>query len=150
METYLPRRRFLTGSAFVVCGLLLPRAYGILPSASADAKGVVLTKADKAIIAQLAAYSPDVYLWGGPVNFVRPKLKNDGPVTRSVNFLVRVADVPQLSRYLNSKSLDQLGVVYAGGPNLGFIVGTTGYTVTNYGPEDFSRVSRLAGVHAAS
>jgi hypothetical protein len=136
METYLPRRRFLVGTALAACGLVVSRTYGG-SKAGLLAPPVILTKEDEAIISELAAYSRDVSVWAGPTNFSRPKLKKDGPVAKSVNFLVRVADFPQLDRYLKSKSLARFGVVYAGGANLAFNVGTTAYTVTNYGPEDF-------------
>jgi hypothetical protein len=140
METYLPRRQFLTGAVLAACGLVVSRSYGGSKTGRL-APTLILTKEDKAIIAELAAYSTDVSVWAGPGNFRRPRMKKDGPVEKSVNFLVRVADFPMLDRYLKSKSLNRLGVIYAGGPNLAFIVGTTAYTVTNYGPDDFYRAT---------
>lgn len=95
---------------------------------------------DQAIIAVLAAYSSDVYLWNGPENF-EPRAKDVELIERSVKYLVRVPDINRLVVFLNSKSLGELGEVYAGGPNLAFVVGTTAYTVTNYGPEDFYKAS---------
>jgi hypothetical protein len=138
METRLPRRRFLTGTAFAACAVLVPRTYGMLRSV-ADPAAAGLSSDDKTIIAELAAYSSDVRIWRGPRNFSRPKRKSDPKITRSTNLLVRVADFGRLTHYLNSKELERLGVVYAGGPNFAFLSGTTAYTVTNYGQDDFER-----------
>lgn len=137
METRLPRRRFLTGTAFAACAVLVPRTYGMLRSA-ADPAAAVLS-GDQAIIAELAAYSSDVRIWRGPRNFARPKRKSDPQITRSTNLLVRVSDFGRLTHYLNSRALERLGVVYAGGPNFAFLAGSTAYTVTNYGQDDFER-----------
>jgi hypothetical protein len=138
METHLPRRRFLAGSALVACGLLLPRAYGILHSADVDPAAVALSYGDQVIKAELELYGANVRLWKGADNF-SPRWRNPPRTKKFINFLVRVTDFPGLSRYLNLGRLNRLGVVYAGGPNLAFVVGNTAYTVTNFGPHDFER-----------
>src|SRR3954451_19238075 len=130
METILPRRRFLIGSALVAGAFLVPRGYGALRSATTDPAVALSSPDDQAIISLLAAYSIDVQVWGGPKGFARPKRKTDPPVTRSQNFLVRVSDFDRLAGFLNSRDLDRLGVVYAGGPHLAFFAGTTAYVVT--------------------
>jgi hypothetical protein len=140
MEPRLPRRRFLTGTAFAACALLAPRSYGGFRSV-ADPTAIALSTDDQAVIAELAAYSIDVRPWAGPTDFARPKRETDPEVERSTNLLVRVSDFDRLARYLNSRDLDRLGVVYAGGPHLAFFAGATAYTITNYGPEDFYRAT---------
>ena len=140
MKPCLPRRQFLAGSALAACALLAPRIYGASRTPSAPPPTSALNEDDQAIIAVLAAYSSDVYLWKGPENF-NPRAKDVELIERSVKYLVRVADIHRLVVFLNSKSLSRLGEVYAGGPNLAFVVGTTAYTITNYGPEDFSRAT---------
>jgi hypothetical protein len=151
MSEYLPRRDFLVRSALAACGLLVPVGFSrSLRAARATAAGDVLDALDRAVIAELAAYSSDVYFWDNPSNFTRPRNKGAPPAAKSTNFLVRVTDFHRLIRYLNSKSLARLGVVYAGGPNLAFVVGTTAYTVTNYGPDDFERAVRVAAAHAGA
>lgn len=149
MENRLPRRQFLTGSTLAAFGFFVPRTYGILRSAL-DATAVALSKDDRAIIAELAAYSPDVYLWNGPGGFIRRKTKNSAPTVRSVDFLVRVRDFKGLTAYLNSKRLAHLGAVYAGGSNLAFALGTTAYTVTNYRQDDFERAGGLTARHVGT
>jgi hypothetical protein len=138
MKTPFPRRRFLAGSALAFCGLMLPRAFGALRSAGVDPAAAALSYGDQAIVAELELYGAHVRPWKGPDNF-SPKWRNEPKVAKSVNFLVRVTDFQGLSRYLNMGRLNRLGTVYAGGPHLAFVVGTTAYTVTNLGPDDFER-----------
>ena len=147
METYLPRRRFLAGSALAACGLLLPRAYGILRSGDVDPAAIALSYGDQVVKAELELYGANVRLWKGPDNF-SPRWRNAPRIGKSINFLVRVTDFPGLSRYLNLGRLNRLGVVYAGGPNLAFAVGNTAYTVTNFGPDDFQRAISLIPAYA--
>lgn len=137
MKTHFPRRRFLVGSALAACGLMLPRAFGALRS-NVDPAAVALGYGDQAIIAELELYGAHVRSWKGPDNF-SPKWRNAPKVAKSINFLVRVTDFQGLSRYLNMGRLNRLGTVYAGGPHLAFVVGTTAYTVSNFGPDDFER-----------
>jgi hypothetical protein len=134
----LPRRQFLAGSALAACALLAPRIYGASRTPSAAAPTTPVNEDDQAIIAVLAAYSSDVSLWSGPEGFY-PRATDVDLIERSVKYLVRVSDISRLVTFLNSKSLSSLGEVYAGGPNLAFVVGTTAYTITNYTPEEFSR-----------
>ncbi len=141
MESHLPRRRFLVGSALAAGAFLVPHIYGAPRAARVDPSAAVLDKDDQRIISELAAYSVDVHPWAGPVDFTAPKRKGDPGVTRSTNFLVRVSDFGRLVNYLTSRDFERLGVVYAGGPHLAFISGTTAYTVTNYGPEDYYRAT---------
>jgi hypothetical protein len=138
IETLLPRRRFLVGSAFAACAILVPRAFGILRSDGADSAAVALSYADQLVKAELELYGANVRLWKGPNNF-SPKWRNAPRIAKSINFLVRVTDFSGLSRYLNLGRLNRLGAVYAGGPNLAFVVGDTTYTVTNFAPDDFER-----------
>jgi hypothetical protein len=142
MEPNLPRRRFLIGSALAAGAFLAPRLYSALSPASVDRAAAALGTDDDEVISLLGAYSIDIEIWAGPKGFARPKKENDPPVTRSQNFLVRVSDFDRLTRFLNSSDLDRFGAVYAGGPNLAFFAGTTAYTVTNYGPEDFFRATQ--------
>lgn len=139
-KPFLPRRQFLAGSALAACALLAPRIYGASRTPSAPPPTTPLNEDDQAIIAVLAAYSSDIYLWNGPKDF-DPRAKDVEKIERSVKYLVRVADIHRLVVFLNSKGLSSLGEVYAGGPNLAFVVGTTAYIITNYGPEDFYRAS---------
>ncbi len=111
------------------------------PDPAPDEKTVVLNEDDQAVIAELAAYSSTVYLWGGPGNFPLRQRKFAPEVTRSTKFLVLVNDFEKLALYLISGDLERLGVVYAGGSHLAFVVGTTAYTVTNYGSRDFNRAT---------
>jgi hypothetical protein len=83
-----------------------------------------------AVIAVLAAYSSDIYLWSGPENFDARALDVE-LIERSVKYRVRVADIRRLVAFMNSDSLSNLGEVYAGGPHFAFVVGTTAYTITN-------------------
>ena len=140
METRLPRRRFLAGGALAACGVLLPRAYGILHSAGVNTAAVGLSYGDQVVKAKLELYGTSVRLWKGADNF-NPKWRNAPRTKKSVNFLVRVTDFLGLGRYLNLGRLDGFGVVYADGPNLGFVVGDTAYTVTNFGPADFEQAT---------
>jgi hypothetical protein len=91
------------------------------------------------VIAQLAAYSSTVALWAGPANFPRQEMKFIDEATRSTKLVVLVNDFQKLALYLLSENLNRLGEVYAGGPHLAFVVGTTAYTVTNFGSADFGR-----------
>jgi hypothetical protein len=138
----LPRRQFLAGSALAACALLAPRMYGASRGAAQAPSASELEDAgnDEFVIAELAAYSSDVQLWKGPENF-EPRALEVERIERSVKYLVRVPDIHRLVAFLNSNNLNRLGEVYAGGPNLAFVVGRTAYTVTNYGPEDFYRAN---------
>src|SRR6476619_1090415 len=127
MESHLPRRRFLVGSALVAGAILVPYAYGASRSTTIAPAAAVLDKDDERIISELAAYSVDVHPWAGPVGFAPPKRKDGPEVTRSTNFLVRVSDFGRLVNYLTSRDFERLGIVYAGGPHLAFISGTTAY-----------------------
>jgi hypothetical protein len=137
----LPRRRFLVGSTLAACALLVPRLQGKPGSIPAEPT-VVLNDDDQAVIAELAAYSSAVYTWAGPTNFPLRETKVLPNATRSTRFLVLVNDFEKLALYLISENLARLGVVYTGGCHLAFVVGTTAYTVTNYGPRDFSHATR--------
>jgi hypothetical protein len=130
VKTCLPRRQFLAGSALAACALLAPHIYGASRTPSAPPATTALNEGDQAIIAVLAAYSSDVYLWNGPENF-DPRAKDVDLIERSVKYLVRVADIRRLVAFMNSDSLSSLGEVYAGGPHFAFVVGTTAYTITN-------------------
>ena len=138
-KTGLPRRRFLVNSSLAAGALLVSRAYG--KSRSAPEPTVALTEDDQAVIGELAAYSTTVYLWGGPINFPLRQPKFISDAKRSVKFIVLVNDFEKLALYLISGDLERLGVVYAGGPNLAFMVGTTAYTISNYGSQDFYRAT---------
>jgi hypothetical protein len=118
----------------------MPRAHGILHSADVDPAAVALSYGDQVIKAELELYGARVRLWKGADNF-SPRWRNAPRTKKSVNFLVRVTDFPGLGRYLNLGRLDRFGVVYAGGPNLAFVVGDTAYTVTNFGPADFEQAA---------
>ena len=131
MESHLPRRRFLVGSALAAGAFFVPHVYAAPRSAAFDPAAQTFTKDDERIISELSAYSVDVHPWAGPVDFAPPKRKDGPEVTRSTKFLVRVSDVGRLVNYLISRDFERLGVVYAGGPHLAFISGTTAYTVTN-------------------
>jgi hypothetical protein len=126
----LPRRQFLAGSALAACALLAPRIYGAKSNPSAAPPTRAVNEDDQAIIAVLAAYSSDVYLWKGPENF-DPRAMDVELIERSVKYWVRVADIRRLVAFMNSDSLSNLGEVYAGGPHFAFVVGTTAYTITN-------------------
>jgi hypothetical protein len=135
IETGFPRRRFLASSALAACALLVPRVHG----KSRSEPTAVVNEEDQAVIAELAAYSSTVYVWAGPANFPLRPSKAAAEATRSTKFLVLVNDFEKLALYLISGNLERLGVVYAGGPHLAFVIGETAYTVTNYGPRDFYR-----------
>jgi hypothetical protein len=63
--------------------------------------------------------------------------------------MVRVDDLKQLNRYLQSNRLHaRYGQVRAGGINLRFLVGSTAYTVTNYSARDFERVVSQIRAHS--
>ncbi|PYJ10004.1 MAG: hypothetical protein DMF06_08050 [Verrucomicrobia bacterium] len=141
IETGFPRRRFLASSALAACALLVPRVQGKSRSAPAEPT-VAVNEDDQAVIAELAAYSSTVYLWGGPANFPPHPLKAAAETTRFTKFLVLVNDFERLALYLISEDLEHLGVVYAGGPHLAFVFGTTAFTVTNYGARDFNQAIR--------
>ena len=138
IETGLPRRRFLASSALAACALLVPSAHGKSSSAPPEPTPSI-SEDDQAVLAELAAYSSAVYLWNGPRNFPLNQTTALPEATRSTKFLVLVKDFEKLALYLISGELERLGVVYAGGPNLEFVVGSTAYTVTNYGSADFGR-----------
>jgi hypothetical protein len=141
IETGFPRRRFLASSALAACALLVPRVQGKSRSAPAEPT-LALNEDDQAVIAELAAYSSAVYVWGGPADFPLRPLKAAAEATRSTKFLVLVDDFERLALYLISEDVERLGVLYAGGPHLAFVVGTTAYTVTNYGSRDFNQATR--------
>jgi hypothetical protein len=142
METNLPRRRFLVSGALAAGAFLVPGVHGASRAATNGPSAMRLNDDDRWIESELATYSVDVHPWAGPVDFDPPKRKTDPEVTRSTNFLVRVSDVDRLVRYLTSRDLERLGVVYASGPHLAFFAGTTAYIVTNYGPEDFFKATQ--------
>lgn len=137
----LPRRRFLVGSTLAACAFLVPRVQG-KPGSTPAEPTVILNEDDQAVIAELAAYSSAVYTWAGPSNFPLRKTKALPEAAGSTSFLVLVNDFERLALYLISQNLQRLGVVYTGGPNLAFVFGTTAFTVTNYGPRDFSHATR--------
>lgn len=145
MKTSIARRDFLTQSALVACGLIVPLCgAGILragaPAAARRTENAVLSATDQAVITELSAsYGADVYLWGGPSYL--PKFKRTATATSTTNLLVRVDDLKRLNRYLQSNRLQaQYGLVRADGPNLRFLIGSTAYTVTNYAARDFERM----------
>jgi len=140
IETGLPRRRFLASSALAACALFVSRAYGKSRS-TPPGPTAAINEDDQAVLAELAAYSSAVYAWNGPANFPLHQTTVLPEATRSTKFLVLVKDFEQLALYLISERLERLGVVYAGGANLAFVVGTTAYTVTNYGSADFERAT---------